>query len=463
MVDIVLINPNYIQSENKNFIFHLPIQCYPPLGLAYLASSLESSGFTAEIIDARALNLGDGSIIQRLKRFKPNFVGIYVNSFVLPQTYRLIKRIRENLDSVVLVGGPHITYYPDSIIKLGADFGFVGDSERSLVNFLKNYYRGKRVYRVKDLVFNRDGVLRVNERDIIENLDSLPFPARRKLPNDKYYSPLFSGKMTTMVTSRGCMYDCVFCAIPNKKRYRERSPENVIKEIEDIISLGIEYIEIEDDCFTFNRFRAKKICELIIKNDIKINWGCETRADAVDYQLLKLMKKAGCLNVRYGIEAGTERVRNQVIGKNISDRVIKDSVALTKKMGIMAIAYFMLGNPTETVSEIKQTLKFAKALNPDLVDFHLPIPIPGSRLLNIAIKEGKIDKDVWNKVVEQGTIPVYTSDSLNLKSLSRLQKFAYKKFYFDVFKILKLFITLRNVGDFLKRFKSGMNVLNNIQ
>jgi len=462
ITDIVLINPNYTKSENKKFIFHLPVQCYPPLGLAYLASSLENSGFSSEIIDARALNLSDSSVILKLKRIEPNFVGIYVNSFALPQVYSLIKKIKENTDSIVLVGGPHITYYPSSVIKLNADFGFIGDSERSLVNFLKYYYNKRSVSNVKGLVFKKNGILVANERDVIENLDLLPFPARYKLPQDRYYSPLSKGKMTTMITSRGCVYDCIFCAIPNKKRYRERSPVNVIEEIEEIVDLGIEHIEFEDDCFTLNKARAKKICKMMIENNIKINWGCETRADAVDYETLKLMKKAGCTNIRYGIEAGSDRVRNNVIGKKISDRIIKKSIGLTKKMGLTTITYFMFGNPTETVDEMKRTIKFVKEIDPDLVDFHLPIPIPGSRLFDVAVREKKIHKDIWDKVIVDGDIPVYTPDYLSLNTLSKFQKVAYKRFYLNFPKIIKMFLNLKYPRDLLIKFNSGLTVLNNL-
>lgn len=271
----------------------------------------------------------------------------------------------------------------------------------------------------------------VNERDVIENLDLLPFPARHKLPQDRYYSPLSKGKMTTMITSRGCVYDCIFCAIPNKKRYRERSSVNVIEDIKEIVDLGIEHIEFEDDCFTLNKARAKKICKMMIESNIKINWGCETRADAVDYETLKLMKRAGCTNIRYGIESGSDRVRNDVIGKKISDKVIKKSIRLTKKMGLTTITYFMFGNPTETVDEMKRTIRFVKEIDPDLIDFYLPIPIPGSRLFDVAVREKKIHKDIWDKVIVDGNIPVYTPDYLSLNTLSKFQRTAYKRFYLN--------------------------------
>jgi len=174
------------------------------------------------------------------------------------------------------------------------------------------------------------------------------------------------------------------------------------------------------------------------------------------------MKKAGCSNIRYGVEAGTSRVRNDIIGKKISNKTIQKAIKLSKKIGLTIVAYFMFGNPTENLSEIKQTVKFADELNSDFVDFHLPIPIPGSRLFAEAIREKKFDINIWNRVIEGENIPVYTPNGLNLETVSKFQRIIYKRFYLNPFKIINTFFNPRNAGDTLNRLKSGIVVLNNL-
>jgi radical SAM superfamily enzyme YgiQ (UPF0313 family) len=460
MNDIVLVNPNYTRSKDKRFCFHLPIQCYPPLGLAYLASSLEKFNIPVKIIDARALNIDENATVKMLYSFSPKVVGIYVTSFNLPYIYNLIKEIKNVMNSTIIVGGPHITHYPQSVLSLGADYGIVGDGEKSLVKFMKKY--GKEdVQNIEGLTYFKSGKIFVNFIKPIKNLDILPFPSRHMLPNERYYSPLHKGMVTTMVTSRGCPFDCIFCGLPNKKSYRKRSPKNVVKEIELIANEGFEYVEIEDDCFTLDKKRARRICELIIKKKIKINWGCETRIDCVDEKLLALMKKAGCTNVRYGIESGNEKIRSDVIGKKITNEEIRRVIKNMKKEDLISVAYFMFGHPTETLKDMKETIEFALEIDPDYADFHLAIPIPGSRLLEIATKEGKVRKDVWDKVIKGVPIPVYVPNGVTLAEMIEMQKLAYKNFYSKPSCIIKNLKKVKDIEDLTLKIKTGLILTKN--
>jgi radical SAM superfamily enzyme YgiQ (UPF0313 family) len=460
MNDIVLVNPNYTKSRDKRFCFHLPIQCYPPLGLAYLASSLEKSNIPVKIIDARALNISEKETVEMLCDFFPKVIGIYVTSFNLPHIYNLIKKIKDAMNSTVIVGGPHVTHYPQSVLTLNADYGMVGDGERSLVKFMKKYER-RNVQKVEGLIYFKNKKMFVNPPKIIKNLDTLPFPSRHLLPNKKYYSPLHKGMTTTMVTSRGCPFDCIFCGSPNKKSYRKRSPKNVIKEIELIANEGFEYIEIEDDCFTLDRERVKKICELIIRKKIKIDWGCETRIDCVDEKLLSLMRRAGCINVRYGIESGNEKIRSDIIGKKISNEEIRKVIKNMKEEGLISVAYFMFGHPTETFKQMKETIEFALEIDPDYADFHLAIPIPGSRLFRIAIEEGKIEKNVWDKVTRGAPIPVYVPNNVALSEMIEIQRIAYKTFYGRVSCVIKNAMRMKNIEDLISKARTSLILAKN--
>ena len=457
---IVLVNPNYVRIKDKRFCFHLPIQCYPPLGLAYLASSLEKSNIPVNIIDARALNIDEEMTAKMLKDLSPKIVGIYVTSFSLPYVYNLIEEIKNKMNAKVIVGGPHITHYPQSASKLNADYGIIGDGEESLVNFMKRYGQS-RVWKTRGLVYFKNKKMFVNPQKIIKNLDMLPFPSRDMLPNKRYSSPLHKGKITTMVTSRGCPFDCIFCGLPNKRSYRRRSPKNVVKEIELLVKEGFEYMEIEDDCLTLERERIIKICELIIRKKLKIDWGCETRVDFVDKKLLRLMNRAGCTNIRYGIESGNEKIRCEIIGKKISNVEIKKVVRDMKDEDLFTVAYFMFGHPTETLRDMKRTLDFALEINPDYVDFHLAMPIPGSRLFEIAIKEGKIKEDIWDEVMNGAPIPLYVPNGVDLSEMIELQRTAYKTFYSRPSYIIKTIIEIKSMDGAISRMKTALILARN--
>jgi len=458
MKDVVLINPNYVKAEkNYDINFHLAVQRYPPLHLAYLASSLEEANISVAIIDAAALNLSDDETVKLLKRYKPRFVGIYVNSFFLPVVYNLIQKIRSSIDCTIIVGGPHITYQPNSIIKLGADFGFSGESE----NAFKEFLNGNKKNETPGLIYKNSNYVKINNPEYIKDLDSLPFPARHLLPNEKYYNPFFNGKITTMITSRGCPFDCIFCARVVKRRYREVSVERVMDEIEHIVNMGFGYVQMQDDTFSINKRRIEKICKEVIKRGFDINWGCETRADSLDRKLIDLMKRAGCTNVQFGVESGSERVRNKIIRKNLSTAAIKKATKDLKEAGIETTAYFMFGHPTETYYEMKKTVEFAMSLNLDYLDFHLSVPIPGSRLFKIACKENKITENIWDDVILGEQIPIYVPDGVTLEQMVDLQKKAYIQFYFNIPMLIKILKTTKDFHDLSLKIKTGLIVLKN--
>lgn len=211
-----------------------------------------------------------------------------------------------------------------------------------------------------------------------------------------------------------------------------------MEEIEDIINMGFHFIQIQDDTFSYNKKRIGKICEEIIKNGIDIKWGCETRVDFLDRGLISLMKRAGCTNVQFGVESGSERIRNEVIGKNLSSTTIKKTTKNLKDVGIETTAYFMFGHPTETYDEMKKTTELAKNLNLDYTDFHLAVPIPGSKLFEIACKEGKIKKNIWDDVIFGAPIPIYVPSGVTLEQMISLQKKHMQNFIL-IFQCLKRF------------------------
>lgn len=443
-------------ATETNLKAHLPVQRYPPLGLLYLASAIRKEGFEVKVIDAPAMNWDIQQIYDTIMESSPDVIGIYITSFVLNQAYSLISRIKKMVKTCIVLGGPHITHNPASVRELGTDYGVAGDCEESLVKLLRAIPDKHKIKKVQGIIYSDKGKIKTGKRHPLKNLDSLPFPDRSLVTGKRYYSPLFDGKITTMVSSRGCVNDCIFCALPNKGIFKVRSPKNVIAEMEWLEKEGYKYIEMQDDFFTLDKKRIGDICALVLKNGLKIKWGCETKIESLDEKLLGMMKEAGCLNIRFGIEAASERIRNRVIGKSIDENYAYKLIMYARKLGMCTDAHFTIGNPTETMAEMEATLALALKLNPDYVDFHLLMLIPGSRLFNIALKESKISADVWAKVQEDGKVPFYYPDDITPEQLVEFQKKAYHKFYFRFKRMISEITRVRSLKDFYSRLKCGL-------
>jgi radical SAM superfamily enzyme YgiQ (UPF0313 family) len=328
----------------------------------------------------------------------------------------------------------------------------VGEGEQNFTKFVENYLSGRKITTIGGLVWLRGKELRINPTKEIKNLDSLPFPARDLMPNERYFFPLLGRGITTMITSRGCPFDCLFCGNPHRKSYRERSAESSLKEMCEIVDQGFRYVDMKDDIFTLNRRRCLKMCKLIVQKEIEIRWGCETRADFVDPHLLRWMRKAGCTNIRFGIETGNERMRKILKGGNLTNWVIKKAVRCVKRAGIEVVGYFMFGHPGETLTDMRQTLSFALKLNPDYAEFNLSIPIPGSRLFELAVSEGKMREDVWSHAIVSDNVPVYVPDGVSLNVMERLRRMAVKRFNLRpafVAKVLKRKVNVKSLPTIL--------------
>ena len=280
-----------------------------------------------------------------------------------------------------------IPFWPDYIplqdLKIvlahpNIDFVVIGEPEDTIFELVGALEQGtmQSLKKIRGIAFNENGEKVVTPpRPAIQDLDSLPFPARHLLPMDAYFAavkenPLrgeISKPWTTMITSRGCPYNCVFCANHNVtgRQWRGRSPENVVDEIEQLVrTYHIKQIDFYDDNMTLNKKRMETICDLIVKRGLDIEWYTPNgvRADTLDENLLTKMRKSGCKKIRIAPESGVQRVVNQIIKKDLNLKDVEKAVVSSKKVGIKVGCFFVIGLIGETKEDIKESINYAYKL-----------------------------------------------------------------------------------------------------
>nr|MQY69885.1 radical SAM protein [Bacillota bacterium] len=439
----------------------------PPLGLLYLASYIRKyTDYEIEVLDAIVEELNYSGIERRIEEIKPDVVGIQAMSFTLIDALlcaKVVKRI--DGDIPVIFGGPHPTIFPQETINLKeVDYVVVGEGEVIFKELIENVNNPQKLRETRGLVYKEKGrIIDTGTRNFIEDLDSIPFPSRELTPYKKYYSLIAKrSPITTMITSRGCPYRCLFCDRPQLgKRFRARSAENVVDEMEECLKMGIKEILIYDDTFTVNRQRVLDICSEILKRRLKIIWDIRARVDNVDREMLQRLKEAGCERIHYGVEASNQRILD-ILRKEITLEQVKKAFRLTKEAGISTLAYFMFGSPGETEEEIRNSIKLAKELKPDFAHFSITTPFPSTDLYRLGLKEKILKGDYWKKFSqnpEKDFIPQVWEENLSQEELMTLLKSAYRSFYVRPSYILKELTKVKSLKEFRRKIKAGLGVV----
>ena len=466
---VLLINPpiKNLITTNIPKVVDLERGYNPPLGLLYLASyARKYTNHEIEVLDTIVEELNYYEIERRIREIKPDVVGVQAMSFTLIDALlcaRIVKRIEKHIP--IVFGGPHPTIFPQETINLKeVDYVVVGEGEVTFKELLENIDSPKRLKEVKGLVYKEKGeIIDTGSREFIENLDNIPFPARELTPYKKYYSLIAKRTpITTMFTSRGCPYRCIFCDRPQLgKKFRAQSAENVVDEMEECLRLGIKEILIYDDTFTVNRQRVLDICKEILRRSLKIGWDIRARVDNVDEEMLKRLKKAGCERIHYGVEASSQRILD-ILRKGITLRQVKDAFGLTKKAGISTLAYFMFGSPKETEEEIRNSIKLAKELRPDFVHFSITTPFPATDLYRLGLKEGILERNYWKEFAQNPTknfSPRVWEENLSQEKLVALLKSAYRSFYIRPNYIIKELLKIRSLSEVKRKLKAGLGIV----
>lgn len=420
-VDCLLINPPDDFSR------------YPYLGLCLLAAVIRKRGVKVEILDSTALGYTMRDIINHIKTTCPKIIGISTMSMMLQFCYKLIQAVKDSYpEGTVVVGGAHLNADPEIIVPMNVPYGFRGECEFEFADFCEQVISGQTPSPMRGLIINDHGKIYTGEPSFVPNLDSLPMLAYDLLPEEKYFSPSTSLKTMSFISSRGCPYSCVFCSKLEQKPFRYLSTENIINQLENLINgLGFQWIEFVDEIFTLNKQRIIQLCEAVLSRNLKFQWGCGTRADRIDGELVTLMKKAGCRKIGFGIETGVERVRF-ADGKRITNQQISAAVKICRDHGLLISGSFIFGHPTETEEEMKQTVMFARKLGLNVVYFNKMIPLPDSKLFEVATETGVLEKDIWiDFMLGKRPYPLYTPKGVSPDAVSKIYKKAWFKTYFS--------------------------------
>ena len=417
----------------------------PPLGLCYMAAVLERENHEVRIMDCPVNNYGTEDIVNEITDFQPDLIGIATITSLADVIVELCNLIKNQFpDITVLLGGPHATIMAHDLAKTTkADIIVREEADNIIIDIVNNLEKYKQ--------------MKVVNAGKVKNLESLPFPARHLLDMSKYTSLPNTYKKDPhtfqMVTSRGCPFTCTFC-FDAKGLFRQRGVENVMAEIRQLKdTYKIKEIAFWDDILTINKKWTYDFCLEMEKENIV--WSCYTRLDLIDEPMLRAMKKAGCWNIFFGIESGTQELLDNIT-KKMTVEQMKNAVKLVKKVGIEIRGSFMLGLPGETPELARKTIQLAIEMNPDYAQFSITTPYPGTQLWDTYEKWGTLDKNFKDY---HGWSPVFVPYGYkNREELLEMHKEAFKKFYMRPKYILKRISKIKSFSE-LKRNVKGIKLV----
>ena len=463
---IILIYPPFPMAERYGKGLSQIGTCLPPLGLLSLGAVLENNGYEVRVYDSDLRNSNMEQLVEYVKNYDPDFVGIYCNTSNYHRVASYASNIKKIKNYPICLGGPHPVIEPGEILKnKDVDYIVMGEGELTIIDFLDSLNNHKDLAGVKGLAFKKqDGTSVVNaKRELIQDLDDLPMPARHMVEIGKYRPSPHHYKelpMATMIVSRGCPFGCTYCASRNVwgRSYRSRSVNKVMEELKFLIkTYGVKNINFWDDLWGIKREWTEEFCKRMIDEKIKISWSCERRVDTVDLDILKLMKKAGCYSIFYGIESFDQDCLDAV-NKGIKVEQAQKVMRLTKKAGIEVRANFILGLPNETPEKVKIMVKKICQLNPDYVKFNIMTPYPGTTLYQ-EVKSGKWGTFKEDPNKSTGYFATFLPHGYkSFEELAAMRKYAFRKFHFRPRYIFSKLLKIRSWSD-VKKYWDGFKAI----
>ena len=389
---------------------------------------------------------------ERIEKFKPDLIGFSVLSFNYLQASKMAEFIKENYNIIkIIFGGVHVTLMPEEVIEnKDVDIVCIGEGEYVLKEILDKELDCKDV---NGIWYKKDGkIIKNKDRKLTENLDKLPYPDWDDFELKKYF--LINDNHLPIMASRGCPYNCTYCsnhALKKKligKYVRFRSVDNVIKEIElrikQYYGIGMRYLFFYDDTFILNKDFVLEFCRKFKEKgfDKKIKWNINVRANLVDEEIIKNLKEASCYEVRMGIEAGNEDIRNNLYKRGMTEEQIYNSIKIIKKYGLHLRVQFIVGAPYDSIETMNESYKMARKINADYTLFPILMPLPATEIKEVCEKENLIEKKGFKDSYIMFTSPVSRTKYATRKDIKRVVN---KVRNYQIKKVLLEGLRMRNL------------------
>jgi len=445
---------------------------FPPMGIMYLASYLKRhTEHEVKLLDADAEEMRVEEIAEVIREFKPDLVGITAFTMTWSTVWEIaVAAKRVDPAVTVCLGGPHVAlYYRETLEEVPeVDYCVCGDGEEALLlllallenRTLTDFHKMEQMRKIPGIVFRAGDDIHRNDFARMEDLDALPFPDRTQLNIEKYYCILGQEQVgTTMISSRGCPYQCTYCNTPDKT-YRKRTADNIVDEMEECVRLGIREIFFFDDLFNIKAKDVIKLCEEILRRGLKVRWAFRGRVNDVTDEMMRKLKEAGCERIQYGIEKADDESFRRVKKTTTIAEVI-NAVTLTKKYGLLVVGNFLIGTPGETREDIMRIIDFSLRLPLDFAEFSIFIPLAGTEIYEQGLRSGVFPNDVWREYVKKPdkNFCLVWDEILTREELLELHALAHKKFFFRPRIMLKTLLRIRSLSELLRKVKGGLVLL----
>lgn len=416
---------------------------FPPLGIGYISSYLVEKGFDVKIYDS--------TFDRNLRLSKKRAIyGVAITTPLLNLAKVIITEIKKaNKDNIIIAGGPHATIMPESLMKeVLVDYAVAGEGEVVFHRLCTAILNNKSVQGVKGVYYRARGAVRfTGGAELIQDLDELPPPRYDLFPLREYMNakPI---KELNMVTSRGCPFDCIFCQPYLRNAFgikiKCRSPKKIVDEIERI------KLEIKPHVIFFCDDMAipayvRELCNEIIRRNVRILWRCQARV-CLDKDLLRLMKRAGCINIAFGVESGSQKVLD-ALNKSIKVERVVQQFQDCREVGIFTHAFLMVGNPGETEEDIKKTIAHVEKIKPFSIYVSITTPYPGTHLFNLLKQENKLPKNI-----DWGSMNQYKDETfyVNISEMTKEEVVKAKHLVLESFKKTNKLSRAKCLGSYLK-------------
>jgi len=443
---IVLLFPKWTGEYGLFSHFAKKASIWPPLNLAYIAAVAEKEGHQVKIIDAEAERISLEGVIAEISSWKPDLIGMTATTPFFHLVLKHAKALKEAFEHIpIAIGGAHISVLQEKAFEPCFDYGFIGEAEQSWVEFLKRYQAGEDISDIKGIIYRKDNqVISNGLSESIKDIESIPYPARHLLSLDKYNIGTLKGKknFTTIMTTRGCPFQCIFCSTKVfGNQVRRRSVDSVIDEIKSVISnFGIRHFTFLDDTLTLDRNYILEICQAIQKENLQITFDGSTRANLIDEELVKVMASSGLIRISFGLETVDPQIR-KIIKKEVPLGSYEKANRITNKYGIETLNSVMLGLPGETAETVGKTLKFlSQAREIQQANLSIATPYPGTELYDMA-KRGdyglKLLTEDYSKYRRYGSA-VMEVNGLSSERLLELQNDGFLSIYSAPWRILPM-------------------------